>query len=159
MSVPEGTYRFMGTLISPPLILALVCFRWETEVAGIILLFGTLLFVVGLFLRIWARQHLHQRLKASMQLTVSGPYALVRNPIYIGNTFFCVGATIVSVLLWLVPLTLLWYAVVYSLVFRYEEKHLLARYGQPYRKYRLEIRRWFPLICFKNLKLNISSPP
>jgi protein-S-isoprenylcysteine O-methyltransferase Ste14 len=139
-------------LASPPLIFALACFRWEIEFRFIWAL-GTLVFLSGVFLRLWAQQHLHYRLKAPLQLTVSGPYALVRNPIYIGNTLICVGATLASELLWIVPLTLLWCAAVYSLVVRYEEEHLLARYGQSYQEYILEVPRWLPLIRFKNLGL------
>lgn len=153
MSVPQWVYRYRGIVVSPPLIAALVCFRGETEIGSILWPLGTLVFLLGLFIRIWSQQHLHYRLKAPMQLTVTGPYALVRNPIYIGNTLICLGATLVSELLWLVPLTLLGCAAVYSLVVCYEEEHLLGRYGEAYRKYRLEIPRWLPLIRFKNLKL------
>ena len=153
MSVPQWVYRYRGIIVSPPLIVALVCFRGETEIDSIIWPLGTLVFLFGVFIRIWSQQHLHYRIEAPMQLTVTGPYALVRNPIYIGNTLICVAATFVSELLWLVPLTLLWCAAVYSLVVRYEEEHLLGQYGESYRKYRLEFPRWFPLIRLRNLGL------
>jgi protein-S-isoprenylcysteine O-methyltransferase Ste14 len=153
MSVPHWVYRYRGIIVSPPLIAALVCFRGETEIHSILWSLGTLVFFLGVFLRIWAQQHLHYRLKGPIQLTVTGPYALVRNPIYIGNTFLCLGATFLSEVLWLVPLTLFWCATAYSLLVRYEEKHLLGRYGESYRKYRLEIPRWLPLVRFRNLGL------
>jgi protein-S-isoprenylcysteine O-methyltransferase Ste14 len=144
VSVPSTIYRLRGKLASVPLVLALVCFRWEIEDDGYIWLFGTGFFLLGFFLRIWAQQHLHYRLKAPMKLTVSGPYAFVRNPIYIGNTLICVAATFLSELVWLVPFTVLWSVVLYSLVVRYEEQHLMGQYGESYRKYVFDTPRWFP---------------
>jgi protein-S-isoprenylcysteine O-methyltransferase Ste14 len=153
MPVPHWIYRFRGKLASLPLIFALLSCRWETEADAFIWIFGTAFFLVGLFLRIWAQQHLHYRLKAPMQLTVTGPYALVRNPIYMGNTLICVAATLMSELVWLIPFTLLWCVLLYSLVVRYEEQHLLGQYGESYRKYILEIPRWFPRFSFAHFEL------
>jgi len=153
ISVPQWIYRFRGKLASIPLIFALACFIWEAEDDGFVWMFGTAIFLLGLFLRIWAQEHLHYRLKAPKQLTVTGPYAFVRNPIYIGNTLICVAATLVSELVWLVPLTLLWCLVLYSLVVRFEEQQLLARYGESYQEFILEIPRWFPLLRLRNFGL------
>ncbi len=105
MSVPRWVYRFRGYLVSPPMILAVFCHHLETE-GDFVWSFGIFLFIAGVALRIWAQQHLHYRLKSHKTLTMTGPYLFVRNPIYIGNTLILVGATVVSELLWLVPLTL-----------------------------------------------------
>jgi len=137
-------YDYRGVLISPPLIFAFSYYRAETEREFIVWPLGFSLFLVGVLLRIWAQQHLHYRIKAHKALTTTGPYSFVRNPIYIGNTLICVGTVIVSELLWLAPIALLWCAAVYSLVVRYEERHLLERYGLPYRQYVSRVPRWFP---------------
>ena len=43
---------------------------------------------------------------------------------------------------------------IYSLVVRYEEGHLLEKYGEAYRKYMSEIPRWFPqTVRFRNLSI------
>ena len=144
-------YRLRGVLVSPPLLFSLVWFRSELE-ADALILFGICIFFIGLAIRIWAQQHLHYRLKIKKQLTATGPYQFVRNPIYIGNTLICVSLTVVSELLWLVPITFLWCATVYSLVVRYEEARLLKKYGQLYQKYISEVPRWFPQnLHFRNL--------
>lgn len=154
MKVPWWIYRFRGVLVSPPLIFALVWFRFEIENDYSIWGIGIPIYFSGLALRIWAQQHLHYRLQVQTQLTTSGPYQFVRNPIYIGNILICLALTILSELLWLVPITFLWCATVYSLVICYEEAGLLNGYGLPYRKYMSEVPRWFPYdLYFRNIGL------
>lgn len=143
MAVPRTIYRFRGVLVSPPLIFSLVWFHSELENDAFIIV-GICIFLIGLTIRIWAQQHLHYRLKIKKKLTTTGPYHFVRNPIYIGNTLICVSLTVVSELLWLVPITFLWCATVYSLVVRYEEACLLKKYEQLYQKYILDVPRWIP---------------
>lgn len=71
---------------------------------------------------------------------------------YIGNILICLGATVISELLWFVPITLFYYLGLYSLVVRYEEVHLLEKYGESYRRYMLEVPRWLPKVFhFKKL--------
>ena len=103
---------------------------------------GTVL--LGVTLRTWAQQHLRHRLQAPLRLTTTGPFQFVRNPLYLGNLLLCVGATITSQVLWLVPVTLFWCLGIFSLVVRYEEAHLRQHYGEPYRRYFAEVPRWFP---------------
>jgi protein-S-isoprenylcysteine O-methyltransferase Ste14 len=153
MLVPKWIYRFRGYLVSPPLIFALIWFHWETE-EHFLWPLGLSLFLLGVTLRIWAQQHLHYRLRIRKSLTMTGPYSFVRNPIYIGNTLICLGLTIISELLWLFPLTLFYCLGIYSLVVRYEESHLLYKYGEAYRRYMVEVPRWLPkVIRLKNLGL------
>jgi protein-S-isoprenylcysteine O-methyltransferase Ste14 len=144
MPVPDWVYRRRNFFVCPPLIFACISVSYETETDGIIWPLGTGIVLVGIVLRIWAQQHLHYRLKGHKQLTTTGPYGFVRNPLYIGNTMMCVGATIASELLWLIPITIFWCIGIYSIVIRYEEEHLLEKYGDAYRKYLSEIARWFP---------------
>jgi protein-S-isoprenylcysteine O-methyltransferase Ste14 len=147
-------YRLRGYVVTPPLIFALFCFRGETEMDYLIWPFGVSLVFLGFILRIWAQQHLHYRLKVRMSLTTTGPYSFIRNPIYVGNTLMCLGAIITSEVLWLVPIILFCCFSIYSLVVRFEEEHLLEKYGEPYQGYLSKVPRWFPrVIRFRNLDL------
>jgi protein-S-isoprenylcysteine O-methyltransferase Ste14 len=56
---------------------------------------GFLIFLVGMFGRIWAQEHLHYRLKVPLTFTRTGPYAWIRNPIYVSNTLMFVGLVVV----------------------------------------------------------------
>lgn len=146
MSVPYWVYRVRNFLACPPLIFAFVCHFYEIEAAEIIWPLAVTITLLGVALRIWAQQHVHHRLIGNKQLTTTGPYEFVRNPLYIGNILVCVGAIIASELLWLIPVTIFWCIAIYSIVIRYEEEHLLKKYGDAYRRYLLEVPRWFPKI-------------
>lgn len=153
MSIPKWAYRFRGYLVTPPLIFALIWFDWKIEEYFVWPL-GISLFLLGVGVRIWAQQHLHYRLKVRKKLTVTGPYSFVRNPMYIGNIMIFLGLTIVSELLWFVPITFSYCLGIYSLVTRYEEAHLLEKFGEPYRRYMEEVPRWVPrTLHFRNIGL------
>ena len=154
MSVTRITYRLRGFLIILPFVFALFSFAFETEIEWFVWPVGIIIFLLGLLVRIWAQQHLRYRLKVRKCLTTTGPYSFVRNPIYLGNILICLGLVVTSELLWLVPTTLLYCFCVYSLVVSYEERHLLEKYGESYRRYMLEVPRWCPqTIQLKNLGL------
>jgi len=65
---------------------------------------------------------------------------------YLGNIQICLGATIISELMWFIPITFFYCLGVYSLVVRYEEAHLLEKYGESYCRYKAGVRRWLPKI-------------
>ena len=125
------TYTWRGFLVASPVVIATLCFWGEYEQDGLVWPLGLLLFLGGWAIRVWAQQHVCYRLKTAKVLTTSGPYALVRNPIYLGNTLIVLGLVVLSELIWLVPLTGLWCAGVYTLVVRHEERRLRAKYGEP----------------------------
>ena len=154
MLSPRWIYRFRTYLVCPPLIFALAWNDYEIESDGFIWPIGIGIFLVGVALRIWAQQHLHHRLRVHKELTTTGPYKFIRNPLYIGNIMIGISVTIISELLWLIPVTLFWCIGTYSIVIRYEEARLLNRYGDAYRRYLLEVPRWFPKMArLKNLEL------
>lgn len=147
-------FRYRGVLAAVPLLLAALTFFDETEYPLVVWPVGILIVLFGTFLRLWAQEHLHFRLKQAVQFTRSGPYAFVRNPIYLGNILIFAGATVCSELLWLIPVTLAWAGGVYALVVRYEEKCLVVQYGDAYRRYQAEVPRWFPrALRLQNLQL------
>jgi protein-S-isoprenylcysteine O-methyltransferase Ste14 len=144
MDLLRTVYHARGWLVSPPLVLAAVCFEWETETPLLIWPLGLALVLAGVALRVWAQEHICFRLKMHRHLATTGPYAFMRNPLYVANTLICVGATVLSELLWLVPITLLWCAGVYTLVVLQEERRLLAKYGEDYAGYIARVPRWVP---------------
>jgi protein-S-isoprenylcysteine O-methyltransferase Ste14 len=139
-------YTWRGCLVAPPVVLAAICFWHEYEYDGLVWPLGLLLFLGGWAVRIWAQQHVCYRIKTTKALTTSGPYAVVRNPIYLGNTLIVLGVIVLSELVWLVPLTGLWCAGVYTLVVRYEERQLQAKYGPAYHRYQAAVARWLPRV-------------
>ncbi len=133
-----------GLLIAPPYLFLCVVFWGECEIDSIIWPAGLTVFLVGVGLRIWAQTHIHYRLRVRKVLTMTGPYAFIRNPIYLGNIFMMGGATILSELVWFLPIMLVWCIGVYTVVVCREEMHLSEKYGEPYLLYLKTVPRWFP---------------
>ncbi|MBN1268093.1 MAG: isoprenylcysteine carboxylmethyltransferase family protein [Kiritimatiellae bacterium] len=107
---------------------------------------GPLCVLAGVFLRVWAQQHIQRRLGLPGHLTTTGPYAHMRNPLYVGNTLIVLGAVVMSELAWLVPVTLLWCLGIFSIAACYEESRLVEKYGDVYREYARDVPRWLPRI-------------
>jgi protein-S-isoprenylcysteine O-methyltransferase Ste14 len=80
----------------------------------------------------------------SGQLIDGGPFAWLRNPLYLGTWLFFSAAVV-----WWVPLplwgllTLLFFFLVDGMV-RYEETILVTQFGGAYRDYLARVRRWIP---------------
>jgi len=140
----EKFFKLRGRLMVPPMLFVLFCTHWEVENHLLAFGLGGLLLAVGLALRLWAQMHLHYRLPDPMALTRTGPFAYVRNPIYIANTTLLVGACIMSEVMVAAPFMLLCCMLVYTLVVRHEEIVLAQKYGQSYLDYCEQVPRWFP---------------
>lgn len=75
-------------------------------------------------------------------LVTSGPYAWVRNPLYVGNLLLWAGLGVIAwpVAVFTVPML----AVYYATIVRWEERNLRTQLGAPYEAYRARVPRWFP---------------
>lgn len=75
-------------------------------------------------------------------LVRSGPYAWVRNPLYVGNILLWTGVGVIAwpTVMALLPAMLLHY----GLIVRWEERTLSRALGDPYRAYLREVPRWLP---------------
>jgi protein-S-isoprenylcysteine O-methyltransferase Ste14 len=147
-------FKYRGLLMLPPMVFITFCTWSEVENSTLVFGLGGLVFALGLGLRLWAQMHLHYRLKTRKVLTTTGPYAYVRNPIYVANTAMLVAACMLAELFWFAPIQALYCGVVYALVVRDEEAHLTAKYGAPYREYLKSIPRWLP----KLRRLDVRQP-
>ena len=147
MPTPRWIYRYRGVLLAPPLLLALFSHFQESE-SRLVWPIGITLILMGIGIRVLAQQHIHHKIKARQDLTTTGLYSIIRNPLYVANTLICLGTIVVSEEIWLVPVMLLYCCGLYSLVVRYEEVSLLKTYGESYREYLSEVPRWIP----KNLR-------
>ena len=137
-------YRMRGLLMVPLVVFLAVCPWGETESDPLVFGLGSVVFGVGLFLRVWAQMHLRYRLKAKTLLTQTGPYRHVRNPVYVGNILILLGCCFFAELFWSAPFVLLYAWCVYHFVVRYEEAHLLRKHGQAYVRFCEHTPRWVP---------------
>jgi len=148
-------FKLRGVLVAPPILFALFCHLYESENIWITWVPGITLFLLGLLIRFWSQLHLKYRLNTPKRLTSTGPYSLVRNPIYIGNSLIIIGLIFMLELVWFVPIAAIWCFTIYNLVITYEENHLLSKYGIKYIEYLDTVPRWIPnLKRLKYLVLN-----
>lgn len=98
--------------------------------------------LIGQALQVWAAGALPRHKNEA--LTTSGPYAWVRNPMYLGR--FCLGLGLV-LLVWrwyLAPVYVVAYALYAHFRVAREERRLRERFGDAYDEYSRRVRRWLP---------------
>jgi len=93
-------------------------------------------------------------------LVICGPFAFVRNPLYVGNILLYTGIRIMSCSLfpYLQIVALLFFAVQYHFIVLEEEKFLKEKFGEAYRNYFKNVPRFIPrFISYKDSTL--EQPP
>ena len=101
---------------------------------------GLLCIALGVTLRSWSAGVLHK----TWELTTTGPYALIRNPLYVGSFLIMSGyATLIddveNIFVILGPLAFLYYLQVL-----HEERTLFNKYGMRWQEYASHVSRFFP---------------
>jgi protein-S-isoprenylcysteine O-methyltransferase Ste14 len=150
---------YRGFFYVPPFTFMAFTFYKEWEEDVIVWPLGMIIILVGVSFRLWATKHIGRRMpwmkKKGKNLVRTGPYAIVRNPLYIGNITIAAGLSILSELIWMVPILIFYLFILYHLVVLYEEKKLLRRWAEEYRAYLTEVPRWIPrLRDFHTCKAN-----
>jgi len=109
---------------------------------------GLLLLVCGEGFRVWGvavvGKESRTRGSGTGKLATYGPYAYVRNPLYVGNFFLTLGATFISELLWLIPVVVVLFVVQYVPIVLWEERVLAEKFGPEYAAYCQQVPRWLP---------------
>jgi protein-S-isoprenylcysteine O-methyltransferase Ste14 len=80
--------------------------------------------------------------KPSTSLVTDGPYRFTRNPMYLGMAVLYVGIALGSGLLWALALLPFVLMAIQIGVIRREEAYLERVFGDQYRDYRAQVRRW-----------------
>ena len=77
-------------------------------------------------------------------LNTHGPYAYVRNPLYLGNLGICAGLLLVANAAWAYAIGLGFFFVQYFFIVRAEENFLRQKYGARFEEYASKVPRWLP---------------
>lgn len=131
-----------------PLILLLLIFGKPTVLSATI---GVLIIVFGELFRIYSVSFIGavsrtRSESTGRQLVTGGPFAYVRNPLYIGNFFISIGFAVFSGSSWLILLTAILFAAQYHFIVVYEEANLSQKFGEEYDKYQRQTPSWFPAV-------------
>ena len=82
-------------------------------------------------------------LKSKERLVTTGIYGFVRHPLYMGNGLFAIGLALLFNSLYAFLFSIL-YTFLYLPIIYFEEKNLLKKYGEEYKKYKEEVGLLFP---------------
>lgn len=85
-----------------------------------------------------------RRSREVQRLVNYGAFAWCRNPLYVGNWFVWLGFTVISGVLWFLPVATVIFAVEYYYIVRYEEGVLESIFGKEYLDYKRVTPRWIP---------------
>ncbi len=111
---------------------------------------GLVLFVLGLGLAIWARVHIGRNWGTPMsqkdepELVTSGPYRLVRHPIYSGILVAGLGTAVA--LSWLLLIAVVLAAVYFVYSATVEERYLTDQFPDDYPVYRRSTKMLVPFV-------------
>ncbi len=126
------------TRVGVGIVLALLA-AWLARPSAVSLEIGMAVASVGLVLRSWAAGHLRK----NQELAVSGPFAYVRNPLYLGSLIAGLGLGIatarISLVLAILAVFLIWYLPVVG-----EEERHLRKILPGYRQYGARVPRLIP---------------
>jgi protein-S-isoprenylcysteine O-methyltransferase Ste14 len=95
---------------------------------------------LGLIVRGLAAGHLHKQ----QEVTMSGPYAWTRNPLYFGSALLVAGFAVGSHSTWAAILIVGYYSAFYPAVMKREEQELRANFGPAFDEYAKRVPLFWP---------------
>ncbi len=125
--------------LSYPLAILVLWFARPTPLS---ILWGAPLGLLGLLIRARAAGHLHKQ----EVLTVTGPYAYTRNPLYFGSAVLTIAASVAAHSWISAAILCAYFALFYSFVMRREESELRAHHGAAFEEYARTVPLFFPRI-------------
>lgn len=138
------------TSIPVPLVLALLVIPAPEPSSSAGRWLGVAFVACGEGLRIWAVRHIgvisRTRGDRLGPVVETGPFALIRNPLYVGNLALWVGFALSAGLVWLVPVVIMMLGLEYHAIVRWEESLLESRRGDEYLAYAGRVPRWIPRV-------------
>ena len=115
------------------------------------LILGFLITVSGELIRLWGVSWAGSETRTTgnvggTYLIISGPFAHLRNPLYLGNILMYTGLGIMSFALfpWLQIAGFVFFSLQYYMIVQEEEKYLEQTFGKEYDDYKKNVPRFIP---------------
>lgn len=141
---PKPYADFVQRLRVPFGFVLLIGFGWLSHPSPKSMLIGLPIATLGLLLRGWAGGHLAK----NENLATSGPYAYVRNPLYLGTLTVAAGLVIASQNIVLSVVFAVAFLFIYLPAVELEEQHLRKIFTD-YADYARAVGRFFPLSRYR----------
>lgn len=130
------------------LLLVAVCAYFARPDSGTVSI-GLALAALGQVFRIYAAGYIFK----NKQLASTGPYSLVRHPLYLGNFIILIGFTIAAANLYVAAGVVVFFLVWYPAAIAYEDSKLENIFGDDWREWSKNIRAIIPVrIRWSDLK-------
>ncbi len=149
-----GWETFGGTLFRArgvtPIVLVVFVLFWPTPTGlPLSILAVALAFILaGEVIRLHAFGYAGKRTRTRgtkvKELVTAGPFAHVRNPLYIGNFLLALGLIVLSRVPWLLWVFPVLFFLQYAAIIAWEERILTNQFGDEYRAYVSRVPRWIP---------------
>lgn len=150
-SVRSTRFRWPGLVVLVAFVLLRAFGTGTAAVSSpIVQVVGLVLFASGLGVAVWARIYLGRNWgmpmteRAEPELVTSGPYRLVRHPIYSGLLLALLGTALATNLYWLLALAFLGAYFTYSATV--EERLLTASFPGEYASYKAHTKMLIPFV-------------
>jgi len=128
------------------------------------LIIGFVIALSGEFIRFWGVSWAGSETRTTGSvggtfLIVSGPFAYVRNPLYVGNILLYFGLGIMSFAIfpYLQIVAIIFFFIQYHFIVKEEERYLEKAYGKDYEAYVKNVPRFFPKLVSYKVK-NLQQP-
>jgi protein-S-isoprenylcysteine O-methyltransferase Ste14 len=142
--------RIQGTLIILAVIITILLSRfvfphWKAGfLDGLFDALGIILILFGFLIRILARGYKQDMSFSGKKLVKDGPYQLMQHPMYFGTLLIGIGIISVIFELWVIPLFLVTYCLIYIPQVKKEEETLSGRFSQEYKDYCKATPKYLP---------------
>ena len=147
MTLSEITFKYRSYTPIPFVIIML--FYHNSNIWSLIA--GFLIACTGEFLRLWGVSWAGSETRTTgnvggTYLIIRGPFAHLRNPLYLGNIMMYTGIGIMSFALfpWLQIAGLIFFSLQYYIIVNQEEGYLRNTFGKQYSDYCTNVRRFIP---------------
>ena len=136
----------LRSLTAIPFILLVIYFSRPTFTSALV---GGVPLILGELLRMWAVGYAggatrSRTLGAASDLVTTGPYAHVRNPLYLGNLLLSLGVCIIANVYWMIIVLFVGYFIQYLPIIASEEAYLRKACGTTYQTYFTAVPRFIP---------------
>ena len=116
-------------------------YLWLAQPRRWFIVSGAILVIAGLLIRAAASGHVQK----NEQLTMTGPYAYTRNPLYLGSLLMGIGFAVAARSVWVGVALIVMFFAIYLPVIRDEEKFLRQKFPE-FEQYMRRVPRMFPRI-------------
>jgi protein-S-isoprenylcysteine O-methyltransferase Ste14 len=148
-SIAAKIFKYRSYTPIPFVVLMLV---FENASVGSLIV-GFFIALIGELIRFWGVSWAGSETRTTgsvggSNLIISGPFAYLRNPLYVGNILMYTGLGVMSFALfpYLQLVGIVFFILQYHLIVGEEESFLQKKFGEQYKRYVANVPRFFPRI-------------